>query len=54
LDQLSGHGPIVIYASSNLLDWRPIFTNPPLPGSLQFIDSSATNSQVQFYRAVEE
>jgi hypothetical protein len=54
LDRLSGHGAVVIYASSNLLDWRPIFTNPPVTGSLQFIDSSATNSLVQFYRAVEE
>jgi hypothetical protein len=53
LGQLSGYGSSVILASTNLLDWVPIFTNPPSLGSIQFLDSSATNSPARFYRAVE-
>jgi Immunoglobulin I-set domain len=44
---------IVIYASTNLIDWQPIFTNPPTAGTLKFLDSAATNLPMQFYRAVE-
>ena len=54
LDQLSGHGPVVIYASPDLLDWTPILTNPPVARSLQFLDPSATNAPARFYRAVEQ
>jgi alpha-tubulin suppressor-like RCC1 family protein len=53
VDHLSGHGPVLIYVSSNLLDWQPIFTNPPLTGSFQFRDDTATNQPKRFYRAVE-
>jgi len=54
LDQLSGHGSIIILASTNLVDWVPIFTNPPVIGSLQFLDPAATNQNSRFYRAVEQ
>ena len=54
LDQLSGHGNIVILASTNLVDWVPVFTNPPVTGSLQFLDAGATNQPNCFYRAVEQ
>jgi hypothetical protein len=54
LDQLSGHGNIVILVSTNLADWVPIFTNPPVTGSLLFLDPAATNQPTRFYRAVEE
>jgi hypothetical protein len=30
-----------------------IFTNPPVTGSLDFVDSSATNWAQRFYRAVQ-
>ncbi|HZI31397.1 MAG TPA: immunoglobulin domain-containing protein, partial [Candidatus Binatia bacterium] len=40
LDQLSGHGNVIIYASTNLVNWFPIFTNPPQLGSFHFLDSS--------------
>jgi hypothetical protein len=54
LGNLSGHGPSIIYASTNLLDWQPILTNPATVGTLQIIDPSATNSPSQFYQAVEQ
>jgi alpha-tubulin suppressor-like RCC1 family protein len=54
LTGLSGHGPVIIYSSTNLTDWNPIYTNPPQIGSLQLLDSSATNRPAQFYRAQEQ
>jgi hypothetical protein len=54
LDGLTGHGPVIIYASSNLLNWQPVFTNPPVNGSLQYLDSNATDAPYQFYRAIEQ
>ena len=54
LDCLSGHGPVIIYTSTNLMNWLPIFTNPPQVGLLQFWDASATNDSVRFYRAAEQ
>jgi alpha-tubulin suppressor-like RCC1 family protein len=53
LDHLSGHGDVIVFASTDLVNWVPIFTNAPVTGSLQFLDSGAT-SQSRFYRAVEQ
>jgi hypothetical protein len=53
LSELSGHGDVVIQASTNLVDWSPIFTNPPVVGILEVVDSSITNSTQRFYRAEE-
>jgi alpha-tubulin suppressor-like RCC1 family protein len=53
LDSLSGHGMIVIYASSNLANWTPVLTNPPQVGTLKLIDPNATNLPAGFYRAQE-
>ena len=46
LNGLSGHGPVVVYASTNLVNWIPIFTNPPFAGDVQFLDSGATKSSI--------
>jgi hypothetical protein len=54
LDGMNGISPVVIYASPNLVDWQPIYTNAPVAGSLQFLDSTATNMTRRFYRAVEQ
>jgi hypothetical protein len=54
VNDLSGLGPLVIYASSNLVDWLPIFTNPANPGSVLFVDPATTNLSQRFYRASEE
>ena len=50
----SGLEPVVIYASSDLLSWQPIFTNPPVIGTLEFIDPGISNAPVRFYRASED
>jgi VCBS repeat-containing protein len=42
----------VVEASTNLVDWIPIFTNSVLSGSFLFTDPTATNISSQFYRAV--
>jgi hypothetical protein len=39
----------VILASTNLLDWQPIFTND-VPGLLNFTDDDSTNYPRRFYR----
>lgn len=54
LNQLSGHGSIVIFASTNLVDWVPIFTNPPVTGSIEFHDTDSIAPPKRFYRAVEQ
>jgi hypothetical protein len=42
-----------IMASTNLLDWQPVFTNMAgTDGTLQFTDLLATNFPQRFYRAV--
>jgi len=55
--QLNGtntFGPTIIYASTNLMSWTPLYTNPPTPNPIQFLDTSATNIPDRFYRAVEQ
>jgi hypothetical protein len=54
LNGLTAHGPVVIYTSTNLMGWDPIFTSPPVNGILQFLDTSATNWPMRFYRAREQ
>ncbi|HZQ45592.1 MAG TPA: immunoglobulin domain-containing protein [Verrucomicrobiae bacterium] len=54
LSGLTGHGIVTIYSSTNMANWTPIFTNPPVTGSLQFLDSNALNVPFQFYRATEQ
>jgi len=50
----NGINPVVIYGSTNLSDWQPLFTNPPVNGSLPFLDRVGTNFPRRFYRAVQE
>jgi hypothetical protein len=42
---------IVIYASTNLPVWTPIFTNSPVNGSFEYVDSPPTNAVQRYYRA---
>ncbi len=53
LNQLSGHGSVIVYASTNLVDWVPILTNPPQLGTLELVDPKATNLPARFYRVEE-
>lgn len=54
VDGLAGQGPLIVYVSTNLQDWKPILTNPPAVGSFDAIDAAATNQPFLFYRAVED
>jgi hypothetical protein len=54
LNGLSGHGNLLLLASTNLSDWQPVLTNPPVTGSLMLLDRAATNFPVRVYRAVEQ
>ena len=51
---LSGRGLVIVKASTDLKTWVPIFTNPPVLGTLHFLDSSRINAPTRFYRAVEQ
>jgi hypothetical protein len=53
LHGLTGQGVVVIYASSDLVNWVPIFTNPPTLGPVDYSEVKPSNSQQQFYRASE-
>jgi hypothetical protein len=48
-----GTNAVVLYASTNFVSWVSILTNPPVQGSAQFLDSTATNRPRRFYRAVQ-
>jgi Immunoglobulin I-set domain/Regulator of chromosome condensation (RCC1) repeat len=45
---------VIFYASTDLISWLPILTNPPATGSVLFLDSAATNLPQRFYRAAEQ
>jgi len=53
LTGMAANGPVIIYASSNLLDWSAIFTNPPTIGPLQYLEAPPTGQPGRFYRASE-
>jgi alpha-L-rhamnosidase len=53
ISALNATNQVVIYASTNLLNWLPIFTNPTFIGTLPFTDSAATNFPARFYKAAE-
>jgi alpha-tubulin suppressor-like RCC1 family protein len=53
LTGLTANGPVIIYASSNLLDWSAVFTNPPTIGPLQYLEAPPSGQPVRFYRASE-
>ena len=42
----------VIYASTNLVNWTPITTNTPSAGIVDYIDASALQRPVRFYKAM--
>jgi fibronectin-binding autotransporter adhesin len=47
-------GPTTIYASTNLVSWLPIYTNPAASGPIYYLDAAATNFPLRFYRYVEQ
>jgi hypothetical protein len=53
VDGARGTNAVIIYASTNLVYWEPVFTNQPEQGSVQFIDPVAANMPRRFYRAIQ-
>jgi uncharacterized repeat protein (TIGR03803 family) len=51
LTNLAGQGAVVIDASTDLIQWTPISTNPPGFGAIQVIDTDAGAYSNRFYRA---
>jgi Regulator of chromosome condensation (RCC1) repeat/Immunoglobulin I-set domain len=54
LDSVYATNAVFIFASTDLVNWLPIFTNPPATGSVLFLDADATNLPQRFYRAMEQ
>jgi hypothetical protein len=54
INGLTGHGPVVILANGTPGAWSPLFTNPPVTGSLTYLDTSASGNPQRFYRAEEK
>jgi uncharacterized repeat protein (TIGR03803 family) len=54
LTNLAGQGAIVIEASTDLMNWTPIFTNPPAFGSLNFTDPDGAAYAYRYYRALTQ
>ncbi len=52
LSGLTGQVPVIIQTSTNLIDWLPIYTNPPAFGQFRFIDPNASNNPSTYYRAI--
>ncbi|HYG34167.1 MAG TPA: hypothetical protein VEC99_05255, partial [Clostridia bacterium] len=53
LADLAGRGVVVIYCSTNLVDWEAIHTNPPASGKMEFEDPASPALPTRFYRAQE-
>jgi uncharacterized repeat protein (TIGR03803 family) len=52
LTNLTGQGAVVVEASTNLLQWTPIYTNPSGFGGAYFTDPATGNFPVRYYRAI--
>lgn len=47
----SGSNAVIIEASTDLVNWQPLFTNAPVEGAVQYTDTSAAGFARRFYRA---
>lgn len=54
LDSIYATQAVVILSSTDLVNWSPLFTNPPAVGSVLFLDKGATNLTRRFYKAIEQ
>jgi hypothetical protein len=50
----SGMKPVVLYSTTNLVNWAPIYTNPPTTNYIDFTDVPMDGSPNHFYRAAEQ
>lgn len=46
-------GRVILYGSTNLVDWQPLRTNAPASGFLDLLDAGATNRPARFYKVEE-
>jgi len=46
-----GTNMVIIQASTDLVHWKPLSTNAPIKGSVQYLDTSAAGFAQRFYRA---
>jgi len=46
-----GTNVVIIQASTDLIHWKPLFTNAPVQGAVEYMDSSAPDFPHRFYRA---
>jgi hypothetical protein len=51
LTNLAGQGAVVVSASTNLIQWTPVFTNPSGFGSFNYTDVNARVYPHRFYQA---
>jgi hypothetical protein len=54
LDNVYASHSLIISASTDLVNWLPMFTNVAVTGAVQFVDSTVTNIPQRFYRATEQ
>ena len=54
VDGARGTNEVIIDASTNLMNWEPVFTNQAAQGSVQFTDPAATGMPQRFYRAIQQ
>jgi len=54
LTNLTGQGQVVVQASSDLVNWLPVFTNAAAFGGFEFTDAAPANLPCRYYRAVIE
>jgi hypothetical protein len=51
---LSGHGVFTIFESTDLQTWLPVYSNPPVLGTFDWIDGDSTNIAIKFYKLSEQ
>jgi len=54
LDDVSDLSQVTVYASTNLVDWKPIWTNSPFTRSIHVTFPCAGDSPQCFYRAIKQ
>ncbi|HEV2692869.1 MAG TPA: hypothetical protein VG347_08220 [Verrucomicrobiae bacterium] len=53
LNSTNNFGALIIFASTNLATWTPLFTNQLATNSILFIDLASTNYPYRFYRVTQ-
>jgi hypothetical protein len=54
VDGAPGTNGIVLEGSTDLVDWQLIQTNAPIGGTVQFLDASALQSPLKYYRVHQQ